>query len=233
MSEHPLQLSARLIDSGIVDTPPNRITQELTELADDVALIESFSHVVVVDTGDGLVAFDSSGGISGREVRRSRCEHGRTIRFTHSSTRTATSTTSAGRDRSPRTRPITIARPPRVVGHRGRALPRFERYDLTNGYNQIINMRQFGGAARAAGQASRARSCLPARCDPTSPTTIISSSGSATSTSSSTTAKARPTTTPGRGSARAPDDQCRRSVHLELPELRQPAEGAALPDRVG
>ena len=57
MSEHPLELSARLIDSGVVDTAPNRITQELSELADGVAIVESFRHVVAVDTGDGLVTF--------------------------------------------------------------------------------------------------------------------------------------------------------------------------------
>lgn len=47
MSEHPLELPSRLIDTGAVDTPPNRITQELSELADGVAIVQSFSHMVV------------------------------------------------------------------------------------------------------------------------------------------------------------------------------------------
>lgn len=37
MSEHPLELSARLLDPGVVDTAPNRVTEELSELADRVA----------------------------------------------------------------------------------------------------------------------------------------------------------------------------------------------------
>ena len=37
---------------------------------------------------------------------------------------------------------------PRVIGHH-RVVDRFERYDQTSGYNRIINLRQFGGAARA------------------------------------------------------------------------------------
>ena len=70
MSVHPIELSTRLIDSGALDTPPNRVTQELSELADGVALIESFSHVLVVDSGDGLIAFDSSGAQIGRRGGR-------------------------------------------------------------------------------------------------------------------------------------------------------------------
>ena len=41
---------------------------------------------------------------------------------------------------------------PRVVGH-DRIHARFDRYEYTAGYNRIINMRQFGGAAKAAGAA--------------------------------------------------------------------------------
>ncbi|NBS29370.1 MAG: MBL fold metallo-hydrolase, partial [Actinobacteria bacterium] len=63
-----LDLSSRVIDSGVADTPVNRVTQELSELRDDLAIVESFSHSVVLDTGDGLVAFDTSAGNTGREV---------------------------------------------------------------------------------------------------------------------------------------------------------------------
>ncbi len=41
-----LGLSARIIDSGSADEAVNRVTQELSELADGVALVESFSHIV-------------------------------------------------------------------------------------------------------------------------------------------------------------------------------------------
>ena len=56
-----LDISSRIIDSGVVDQPVNRVTNELSELADDLAIVESFSHCVALDTGDGLVCFDSSG----------------------------------------------------------------------------------------------------------------------------------------------------------------------------
>jgi hypothetical protein len=37
-----LTLSSRVIDSGVVDEPVNRITNELSELADGLAIVESF-----------------------------------------------------------------------------------------------------------------------------------------------------------------------------------------------
>ena len=55
-----LALSAEIIDNGDTDRPVNRVTNELSEVAPGVAMVESFSHSVVVDTGDGLVAFDAS-----------------------------------------------------------------------------------------------------------------------------------------------------------------------------
>ena len=68
MSEHVLDLSTRYIDSGRADGPPNRISHDLSELEDNVALIEAFSHMLVVNTDEGLVAFDSSGPASGQRV---------------------------------------------------------------------------------------------------------------------------------------------------------------------
>lgn len=48
----------------MVDTQPNRITQQLSDLADGVAVIESFSHVVLAvataAVGLALAAFISS-----------------------------------------------------------------------------------------------------------------------------------------------------------------------------
>lgn len=55
-----LALSSRVIDSGTVDEPITRITNELSEVADGLAVVESFRHSVVLDAGDGLVAFDAS-----------------------------------------------------------------------------------------------------------------------------------------------------------------------------
>lgn len=67
MSEHPIELSTRIIDTGATDAP-NRVTNELSELTDGVALVESFSHSIAVDSGDGLAVFDTSGVFTGQAV---------------------------------------------------------------------------------------------------------------------------------------------------------------------
>ena len=146
MSEHPIELSSRLIDSGVVDTPPNRVTQELSELADGVALVESFSHVLVVDSGDGLIAFDSSGAASGRAVvesiRHWSDEPVHTIVYTHGHADHVGGSRAFAASAEARREPA-----PRVLGH-ARIEDRFDRYEYTAGYNRIINMRQFGGATQ-------------------------------------------------------------------------------------
>ncbi|WP_420453510.1 alkyl sulfatase dimerization domain-containing protein [Ilumatobacter sp.] len=148
MSEHPIELSTRMIDTGVVDTPSNRVTEELSELADGVAIVESFSHVVAVRTDDGLVAFDSSGSGSGAQVvealRRWDDDPVHSIVYTHGHLDHVGGSAAFAADAEDRGRPR-----PRVVGHE-RILDRFERYELTSGYNRMINMRQFGGAARSA-----------------------------------------------------------------------------------
>ena len=57
-----LALSERVIDHGEYAGPGsvNRITTELSEVADGIAVVESFSHVVAFRTGEGLVLFDTS-----------------------------------------------------------------------------------------------------------------------------------------------------------------------------
>src|SRR5262245_32513108 len=54
-----LELSSRIID-GDLDEPGSRITLELSEVAPGIAMVESFSNVVAVDSGEGLVLFDAS-----------------------------------------------------------------------------------------------------------------------------------------------------------------------------
>ena len=66
-----LDLSSRIIDSGFTDQPVNRVTNELSEVADGIAMVESFSHCVALRTADGLVCFDASGAHSGLAVRDS------------------------------------------------------------------------------------------------------------------------------------------------------------------
>src|SRR5687767_14548363 len=63
-----LALSSRIIDSGVVDQPVNRVTNELSALADNLAIVESFSHCVAFRSGDGIVAFDASGAHTGAAV---------------------------------------------------------------------------------------------------------------------------------------------------------------------
>ena len=58
-----LKLSADVIDGKIGTDevgPLNRINFQLTELADDVAMVEAFSHSILFRTGEGLVVFDTS-----------------------------------------------------------------------------------------------------------------------------------------------------------------------------
>ena len=50
-----------IVDTETANGPVNRITNELTVLDDDLAIVESFSHVWAVATAEGLVVFDVSG----------------------------------------------------------------------------------------------------------------------------------------------------------------------------
>ena len=138
-----LALSTKVIDSGVTDGPVNRTSGELSEVADGLALVESFSHSVVWDSGDGLVAFDASHVNSGETVvnsiaaRRDTPFH--TLVYTHGhvdhvggSGFFATHNQSRG------------GAPLAVIGHEN-VQRRFERYRYTNSWNLLINARQFGG----------------------------------------------------------------------------------------
>ncbi|MCP3911296.1 MAG: MBL fold metallo-hydrolase [Actinomycetia bacterium] len=150
MAEHPLDLSSRFIDSGVADGPHNRISEELSELGDDLALVESFSHVLLVRTDEGLVAFDSSGRRSGRDVVASirgwSDEPIHTLVYTHGHLDHVGGSSAFAADADDRGRPR-----PRVLGHENVNL-RLDRYDLTDGYNRVINLRQFGGVPMVGGE---------------------------------------------------------------------------------
>lgn len=133
-----LQLSADIIENGDNDRPFNRITQELTEVADGLAVVESFSHSIVVDAGDQLVAFDASHEHTGGAVveaiqgwRHSPVSH---LVYTHGHADHVGGSVAfdaAFEDMV-------------VVGHENVA-HRFARYRDTNAWNVLINARQFGG----------------------------------------------------------------------------------------
>ena len=141
-----LGLSARFIDEGVYEGPGsvNRVTGELSEVADGIAVIEAFSHVVSFATDEGLVLFDTSLEAFGESVVKSLRSWKplpfHTIAYTHGHIDHVGGAAALVEDAERRG-----DRPPRVVGHE--ALPdRFARYRRTNGYNAVINARQFGGS---------------------------------------------------------------------------------------
>ncbi|MEZ5382946.1 MAG: alkyl sulfatase dimerization domain-containing protein [Microthrixaceae bacterium] len=149
MSEHPIDLASRIIDTGAFE-PSNRVTNQLSELADGVALVESFSHSVAVDTGgEGLVVFDTSGVFTGRAVTEAlrgwSTAPAHTVVYTHGHADHVGGSgalVADGRQRG--------HADPRVIGHEAVA-ERFRRYERTNGWNLAINARQFGGISPTAG----------------------------------------------------------------------------------
>ncbi len=142
-----LALSSRAIDEGAGDVGPlNRINHELSELGDGIALVEAFSHAVVFRTDDGLLVFDTSGAASGKRVvdaiRGWSRERFHTLVYTHGHIDhvggCGAFLADAAHAGAPR---------PRIAGHENVAA-RFDRYELTNGYNLAINARQFRGLGR-------------------------------------------------------------------------------------
>jgi alkyl sulfatase BDS1-like metallo-beta-lactamase superfamily hydrolase len=138
-----LALSARLIDERITDEPANRVTNELSELDDGLAVVESFSHSWALRTDEGLVVLDASGAFTGQQVvaalRQWSTEPVHTLVYTHGHVDHVGGSgafVADGRERGHRA--------PRVVGHVN-VPPRFDRYEATNGFNLAINARQFGG----------------------------------------------------------------------------------------
>jgi alkyl sulfatase BDS1-like metallo-beta-lactamase superfamily hydrolase len=139
-----LALSARYIDLGIYEGPEsiNRVTAELSEVADAVAVVESFSHVVALRTGEGLVLFDAS--LESLAPRVMRALRGwsdapvHTLAYTHGHVDHVGGARTLVDEARERRRPA-----PRVVGHEN-VPARFARYARTNGYNAAINERQFG-----------------------------------------------------------------------------------------
>ncbi len=157
-----LAMSSGIIDGTIsADNvgPINRINHELSGIADGVAMVEAFSHCVLFESDDGLLAFDTSNPAGGprvvAEIRRWRPDRFHTIVYTHGHIDHVggcgafiEDAEAAGHHR------------PNVVAHVN--VPRrFDRYNLTNGYNQIINERQFGQFRRRGYQIADQGRFLP------------------------------------------------------------------------
>ncbi|MEY4995996.1 MAG: hypothetical protein RLZ67_721, partial [Actinomycetota bacterium] len=136
-------LSNRIVDSGIANEPVNRTTGELSEIADGLAMVESFSHVVTWNSGDGLVCFDTSHKNTGQQVVESirgwTDARFNALVYTHGHSDHVGGSVDFGADAAQRGHPA-----PRVVAHKN-VQRRFDRYRYTDQWNRIINARQFGG----------------------------------------------------------------------------------------
>ena len=140
-----LALSEAVLDGGkgLAEVGPiNRINHQLSVVADGIAVVEAFSHCVLFETDDGLLAFDASNVGGGARVvaavRRWRAARFNTLVFTHGHLDHVGGSGAFLADASERGDPR-----PQVAGHVNVA-KRFERYRLTAGYNRVINERQFG-----------------------------------------------------------------------------------------
>jgi alkyl sulfatase BDS1-like metallo-beta-lactamase superfamily hydrolase len=140
-----LGLSRAVIDEGKgADQvgPINRINHQLSELRPDVAVVEAFSHSVVFRTDDGLVAFDTSNPTGGSkvvdEIRRWSKDRFNTIVYTHGHVDHVGGCGAFIHDAQSKGHA-----PVCVCGHEN-VSKRFDRYNMTNGYNLVINERQFG-----------------------------------------------------------------------------------------
>lgn len=145
-----LAMSTAIIDEGkgADETGPiNRINHQLSEIADGVAMVEAFSHCILFETDDGLAAFDTSSAAGGprvvEAVRHWRPDRFNTIVYTHGHVDHVGGCGAFIADAEARGAPR-----PRVAGHEN-VPKRFERYNLTDGYNRLINERQFGQFRRA------------------------------------------------------------------------------------
>ena len=140
-----LAISNAVIDErkGIAEVGPiNRINHQLSELGDGIAIVEAFSHCVLFETDDGLLAFDTSNHMGGARVveavRGWRKDRFNTIVYTHGHLDHVGGCGAFVADAATRGDPR-----PQVAGHEN-VSRRFDRYALTAGYNRVINDRQFG-----------------------------------------------------------------------------------------
>ncbi len=143
-------ISDKILKSGdSVAQPFVRINHELSELDAGLSFVEAFSNTVNFATEDGMVVVDTSSVLGGQRVvdaiqKWRPQDRFNSLIYTHGhvdhvggSGAFIASAKEAG------TPDIEI------FGHEN-VKPRFNRYDLTNGYNQVINHRQFGSKIKGS-----------------------------------------------------------------------------------
>ncbi|MBI1252693.1 MAG: MBL fold metallo-hydrolase [Alphaproteobacteria bacterium] len=162
-----LAMSSAVIDGADTASavgPINRILHELSEIGPGLAVVEAFSHSIVFETDDGLLAFDTSNPQGGSrvvaEIRRWRKHRFNTIVYTHGHVDHVGGCGAFIADAAEAGAPR-----PCVCGHANVA-KRFERYALTDGYNTLINERQFGQFRRAGYDMSSKGPFLPPSAPP-------------------------------------------------------------------
>ena len=152
-------LSDRIISEGVANEPVNRMNFELSELTDNCAMVEAFSHVIVMKTDDGLVSFDTSGALGGEAVVKAirTWDESRfnSLIYTHGHIDHVGGCGCFITDAECKKHPA-----PKVIGHENVA-KRFDRYNMTNGYNVVINERQFGQGSFAGLGIGGKKSFLP------------------------------------------------------------------------
>ena len=132
-----LDLSARILagDAAIEDHHPFSPTNELEEVADGVAMVSSFANVAAVDTGEGLCLLDTGSVFAAAAARDAirgwRTDPATTAVYTHGHI-----------DHCMGTDVFEADGPIQVIAHEA-VEDRFDRYVLTEGYNAVINQRQF------------------------------------------------------------------------------------------
>lgn len=152
-----LALSADVIDGRLeLDRagPLNRINHELSEINETLAVVEAFSHCIVFKTDAGLVAFDTSNQHGGQRcvdaIRGWSDSRFHSLVFTHGHIDHVGGAGAFMADSGSAN----------IVAHENVAA-RFERYRLTNGYNHVINERQFGQFKRRGYDLAGASDFLP------------------------------------------------------------------------
>ena len=132
-----IDLSDRILrgEAAITDHHPFSPTNELEEVGDGVAFVQSFANVSVFATDDGLCLVDTGSAFAARLV------HDAVRAWTPTPASTAVYT-HGHIDHVFGTAAFEAEAPLRVIGHEA-VDPRFDRYIKTAGYNGVINQRQF------------------------------------------------------------------------------------------